>query len=140
MFLRTSGNRPLTSVGRGEQDGRYNGHARTFAHCHGRYRPFNSILSLFAVLAVQVDAELVVFALSRATNAHVDELVVVVVQVERTATCTFHFESLNASGDNPVSIVSRRFTPTTIHEFYLVQMDQSTVVELPKSRNRINPN
>ncbi len=45
---------------------------RTFPDGHGRDGALDRILPLFAIFAVQVDAELIVFALSRSAYAHGD--------------------------------------------------------------------
>jgi hypothetical protein len=76
MFLSTSGNRPLTSTPRQFSSAREAGiwPERTFPHRHGRDYTFDSILAFVAVLAVEINAELVVFSftwsLSTGESAH----------------------------------------------------------------------
>lgn len=43
---------------------------RTFANGHGRDNAFDCILALVPVFAIEIDTELVVFALSWASYAH----------------------------------------------------------------------
>lgn len=72
MFLRTSGKRPLTSVGMrlAANHSREGERIATLANGHRGDDALNGIFSFIAVFAVEVDAELVVFAFAGTSNAH----------------------------------------------------------------------
>jgi hypothetical protein len=68
--LRTSGKRPLTSA---EQLRCMNVEAmviHTFADSHGSDGTLDSIFSLLAIFAVEIDTEFIVFSLSGSPHAH----------------------------------------------------------------------
>jgi hypothetical protein len=72
MFLRTSGKRPLTSVGGrlGAGEGREAERTATLANGHRGDDALDGILAFVAVFAVEVDTELIVFAFAGTSNAH----------------------------------------------------------------------
>jgi hypothetical protein len=68
--LRTSGKSPLTSDIMSKEIPEISFH--TFPDSHGRDGAFDGILAFFSIFAIQVDAELIIFSLSRCPYAHRD--------------------------------------------------------------------
>jgi len=73
MFLSTSGKRPLTSILFQGKSDRIEA-KRTFPNRHGRNRTLYGILPFVAILAIEINAEFIVFTLPRSANAHGDRL------------------------------------------------------------------
>ena len=71
MFLRTSGNRPLTSKTEYELSHKQiAGAENTFADGHGSDRPLDSVLAFVGIPAVEIDTELKIFAFPRSSDTH----------------------------------------------------------------------